>query len=108
MFFFRTNILLGKTFIKEEAKFVTLIYDTKLSFKNREREETVFKKALAILRVVGHTDWGADRIVLLRLYCSLIRSKLDYGGTVYGSDCHLVLNQLDPIQKSSLQLQFLI
>ena len=28
--------------------------------------------------LVGHTDWGAESIVLLRLCCSLIRSKLDY------------------------------
>nr|KAG5685338.1 hypothetical protein BaRGS_017659 [Batillaria attramentaria] len=36
-------------------------------------------KALDVLRVVGHTDWGGDRTVLLRLYRALVRSKLDYG-----------------------------
>ena len=43
------------------------------------------RKALIILWVVGHIDWGADRIVLLRLYRGLVRSILDYGCVVYWS-----------------------
>ena len=54
--------------------------------------KTSCEKALDIFRVVGHTDWGANRIVLLRLYRSLIRSKLDYGCTVYGSARRSVWN----------------
>ncbi|GFO26198.1 RNA-directed DNA polymerase from mobile element jockey [Plakobranchus ocellatus] len=42
-------------------------------------------KALNLLRVMGHTDWGADRATLLKLYRTLVRSKLDYGSVVYGS-----------------------
>ena len=62
---------LGKTPIKvvKEAKFLGLIFDIKLTFKNHVQYlKTSCKKALDILRVVEHTDWGADRIVLLRLY----------------------------------------
>ena len=54
--------------------------DTKLTFKNHVRYlRSSCQKALDILRVVRHTDWGADRIVLLRLYRAVVRSKLDYG-----------------------------
>ncbi|GFO14999.1 RNA-directed DNA polymerase from mobile element jockey [Plakobranchus ocellatus] len=42
-------------------------------------------KALNLLRVVGHTDRGADRATLLKLYRTLVRSKLDYGSVIYGS-----------------------
>ena len=41
------------------------------------------QKALNILRVVGHTDWGADKSTLLKLYRTLVRSKLDYGCAVW-------------------------
>ena len=41
-------------------------------------------KALNLLRVVDHTDWGADYTALMRIYTSCIRSKLDYGSIVYG------------------------
>ena len=86
-FFLDHNILLGKTPIKivREAKFLCVIFDTKLTFKNHiQYLKTSCQKALDILRVVGRTDWGADRIVLLRLYRSLVRSKLDFRCIVYG------------------------
>ena len=53
------NILLGKTPIKvvKKAKFLGLIFDTKLTFKNHiQYLKTSCQKALDILRVVGHTD----------------------------------------------------
>ena len=65
---------------------------------------TLSVKALDILHVVGHTDWGADRIILLRLYRSLVRSKLDYGCIVYGSARQSILKQLDPIHHQGLRI----
>ena len=53
---------------------------------------------------MGHTDWEADRIVLLRLYRSLVRSKLDYGCIVYGSARRSILKQLDPIHHQGLRI----
>ena len=101
------NILLGKTPIKvvREAKFLGVIFDTKFSFKNHiQYLKTSCQKALDILRVVGHTDWRADRIVLLRLYRLLVRSKLDYGCIVYGSARRSILKQLDPIHHQGLRI----
>ena len=51
---------------------------------------------------MGHTDWGADHIVLLCLYLALAHSKLDYGCTVYESACQLALEQLDLIHHQGL------
>jgi len=55
-------------------------------------------KALNLLRVVAHAKWGADEATLLRLYRSLIRSKLDYGAIVCGSARKSYLRMVDPIQ----------
>ena len=101
------NILPGKTPIKvvREAKFLGVIFDTKLTFKNHiQYLKTSCQKALDILHVVGHTDWRADRIVLLCLYCSLVRSKLDYRCIVYGSARRSNLKQLDPIHHQGLRI----
>ena len=62
------------------------------------------QKAVDILRVVGHTDWGADRIVLLHLYRALVRSKWDYGPIVYRSARRSVPEQLDPIHHQGLRI----
>ncbi|GFO27408.1 RNA-directed DNA polymerase from mobile element jockey [Plakobranchus ocellatus] len=61
-------------------------------------------KALNLLRVVGHTDWGADRATLLKLYRTLVRSKLDYGSVIYGSAKKHVLRALDPIHHQGLRI----
>ena len=74
------NIFLGKMPIKvvKEAKFLGVIFDTKLIFKNHVQYlKYSCQKALNILQVVGHTDWGADCIILLCLYHVLVCSKLD-------------------------------
>ncbi|RUS68574.1 hypothetical protein EGW08_023664, partial [Elysia chlorotica] len=63
-----------------------------------------FKRAIAKCRVVGHTDWGADRETLLKLYRTLVRSKLDYGSIVYGSAKKHILKTLDPIHHQGLRI----
>ena len=83
------DIKLDGTSIKvaDEANFLGLVFDRRLTFRAHVKYlKTVCDKALNVLRVVGHTDWGADKVVLLRLYRALVRSKLDYGCIVYGSE----------------------
>ena len=84
--------------VVKEAKCVGLIFDPKLTFQSHiQYLKTSCLKALDIIRVVGQTDWGADRTVLPHLYRSLVRSKLDYGSIVYGSALKSLLKQLGPI-----------
>ena len=53
---------------------------------------------------LSHTNWGADRTVLLQLYRSLIRSKLDYRPIVYGSARKSYLMMLDTVHHQGLRL----
>ena len=77
--------------MKDEVKFLGLVFDKKLDFKSHiSYLNKKCQKALNILRVVGHTDWGADKSTLLR-------SKLAYGCAVYGSTKHYILKSIDPI-----------
>ena len=62
------------------------------------------QKALNLLRVVAHTDWGADRKVLLHLYRTIVRSKLDYCFFVYGSARESYLKTLDTIHHQGIRL----
>ena len=88
-----------------EAKFLGLIFDQKLTFRNHiQHLKTSCQKALNILRVVAHTDWGADKKTLLHIYRALVRSKLDYGSIIYGSARPSVLKSLDPIHHQGLRL----
>ena len=91
--------------VADQAKFLGVIFDKKLSFVPHIKAlRTKCLKALNLLKVLAHTDWGADRNVLLRLYRSLIRSKLDYGCIVYGSARKSYLQMLDTIHHQGLRL----
>ena len=91
--------------VVEETKFLGVVFDCKLSFIPHIKVLTdKCTKALKVLRVLAHTSCGADQETLLHLYRSLIRSKLDYGCTVYGSARSSYLRMLDPIQNYALRL----
>ena len=59
--------------VKDEVKSLGLTFDQKLNFKAHiSYLKKKCQKALNILRVVGHTDWGADKSTLLKLYRTLV------------------------------------
>ena len=91
-------------FVKE-AKFLGLIWDTKLTFEPHIKYlKARCQKSLNILKVLSRTEWGADQTTLLKLYRSLVRSKLDYGCIVYGSASKVALAKLDPVHNQGLRL----
>ncbi len=61
-------------------------------------------RALDLLKVLSHSDRGADKETLLMVYHSLIWSKLDYGCMVYGSACQTNLGLLDPVHTQPLRI----
>ena len=54
--------------------------------------------------MLSHTSWGADRTTLLKLYHSLVRSKLGYVCIIYGSARKSYLQMLGPIHNQGLRL----
>ena len=91
--------------VVEQTKFLGLYFDKKLSFiPHIKYLKKKCQNALNLLKVVAHTNWGSDRVVLLQIYDSLIRSKLDYGCSVYGSARKSYIQMLDPVQNQGLRL----
>ena len=82
-----------------------LLFDKKLSFiPHIKAFKAKCLKALDALKVLSNTNWGGDRSVLLNLYRSLVRSKLDYSSIVYGSARKSYLKYLDTIHHQGLRL----
>ena len=91
--------------VVREARFLGVIFDQKLSFfPHLKALKVKCMKALDIIKVVANQDWGADKSVLLNLYRSLIRSKLDYGCIVYDSARASYLKMLNTIHHQGLRL----
>ncbi|XP_055928549.1 uncharacterized protein LOC129959686 [Argiope bruennichi] len=91
--------------VVEEVRFLGVIFDRKLTFLShvlhlRNRCE----KSLNILKVLSTTRWGADRTSLLRIYQSVILSRIDYGCEIYGTARSGVLRNLDTVHNSALRI----
>ena len=64
--------------VVEESKFLGILFDRTLSFiPHIKYLKAKCLKALNLLKVLSHTSWAANRTTLLKLYRSLVRSKLD-------------------------------
>ena len=87
-----------------ETKFLGVVFDRKLTFAAHIRYlKDRCMKALNLLRVIAHKDWGADSATLLKLYRTHVRSKLDFGCVVYGSARPSALESLDHVQNAALR-----
>ena len=51
-------------------------------------------KTLQLLHVVAHTNWGADKEILMKLYKTLIKSKIEYGCVTYSYACRNIVNTI--------------
>ena len=59
---------------------------------------------MSVIKYLSHPSKGCNRKLLLHLYKSLIRSRLDYGSPIYNLASKSALKLLDPIQTYSLRL----
>lgn len=53
------------------------------------------------MRSVAYRHWEADKIILIDLYKTLIRSRIDYGSIVYNSTTKTLL---DIIHNSAIRI----
>ena len=69
---------------KTSIKYLGMILDEKLTWQENIKDLKIdCTKRLDLLKTLSHTTWGSDRTTMLRLYRSIIRSKLDYCSFIY-------------------------
>ena len=91
--------------VVDQYKYLGLIFDKKLTFiPHINYVKKKCNKALQLLRVIAHTNWGANKKTLMKLYRTLIRSKIDYGSFIYQAARKSYLKRLYPIYHTSLRL----
>jgi ribonuclease HI len=56
------------------------------------------------MKATAHKDWGADRVMLLRIYKALVLSKLNYGREFYSTASNTALQSLNVIQNTALRI----
>ena len=91
--------------VVSQYKFLGIIFDQKLSFiPHIQYIKDKCNKTLKLFRIIAHTDWGGDFQTLLKLYRTLICSKIDYGCYVYGAARKSYLKTLNTVHHEGLRL----
>ena len=86
-------------------KFLGLIFDSHMNWKaHLQYIKTKCIKALNLLKVLTHTNWGATRKIMIMLYKATILSIIDYASPIYSSASPSALKTLDPIQNTGIRL----
>ena len=99
------NLNNNRIIFEKSTKFLGMILDQRLRWAehiNYIKDKAMQK--LNILKCLSHTNWGADRETLLRLYRSLIRSKLDYGSHIYATASAHILTKLNAVHHQAIRL----
>ena len=78
--------------------FLGVIFDNKRILRQK------CEKAMTSLKVVAKIDWGADRSLLMGLYCSSVWSRLQYGSAGFSSACKSCLKKSEAIQNQGLRI----
>ena len=60
-------------------------------------------KSTNIIRSISNANWGADKIMLSRLYKMLVRSRIDYGSMFYDTAANKYLKKIDTTQNNCLR-----
>ena len=91
--------------VKSTVKFLGVIFDEKLTFKQHIAETKInCQKRINLLKVVAAKGRGATKDMLLMLYRALIRPKLDFGAEVYATGPRDAIRSLNTIQTQSLRI----
>lgn len=87
------------------VKILGITMDSKLRWKEHINSvEQRCSKTLHLLRRITGFNRGAKAPQLLMIYKALIRSKMEYGGSLFESASSSVKNQLDVIQSKALKI----
>ena len=87
------------------AKFLGLIFDSKLTWKTHVvKINNECSKLLGLMKMITNQKWGADQYCLMKVFRMYIRSKMDYGAIVYASAKPDVLRILNTTCNEALRI----
>lgn len=67
-------------------KILGLVFDSKFTWKPHIiQTKTTAIKSINIIKTLNHVEWGIESNIIINLYKTLVKSKLDYGAICYNN-----------------------
>lgn len=90
--------------VEPQVRFLDMILDEHLLYLSHIQNLKACCHRPLYLRHLPSITWGANGAILLGLFISLVRSKLDYSCTFMARRLKSYLSLLDPIQNEGLRI----
>ena len=89
----------------DEVKFLGAILDSRLNMASHiQYVKAKAVRRMAILKCLAGKGCGADRVVLIRIYKSMIRPILDYACQLLDGPCNTIVESLECVQNACLRI----
>ena len=89
----------------EEVKYLGVILDSRLNLHSLvEYVKSRVQQRMSILKCVSGKGYGADRVVLLRMYKAMIRPILEYASFIIDSPNNRRVQSLETLQNACLRV----
>lgn len=89
----------------DSTKFLEFVFDSRLSWSQHiQYVLDKSKSKVNLLRSLSGQTWGADKVSLLRIYRTLIRSRLEYGSVVLHTASNSTMNRLVSVHNQCLRI----
>ena len=89
----------------DTVKFLGMTLDSKLTWRPHIQNLVAScRKGRNILKMVANKSWEADTNTLIKIYRTLIRSRIDYGSIAYNSATPYILKPLDSIHNAAIRI----
>ena len=72
--------------------------------RNFERAEARAKVRLALMKKLAGTTWGADTVILKKLYTGRVRPVLEYGMTAWGTTAKSNFDRVSKVQNQATRI----
>ena len=103
----KINLNIDGQIIKQEenAKFIGIIFDSKLTWKSHIK--FTHKKATVVcnmLKAFAGTTWGSHPLSILKVYKGYVRALIEWGSLCYSNASKSLLKKLDQIQNAAIRI----
>ncbi|VVC39002.1 Reverse transcriptase domain [Cinara cedri] len=86
-------------------KILGVCFDKKINWVQRLKYLKIsLIRSLNIMKMISHTTWGGDENTLIKIHRHLIRSRMDYGASIYQSAKPNHHNIVDTTYKTSIRI----
>ena len=89
----------------EQVRYLGVLLDSKLNLRAHvEYTKARAQKRIALLKCVSGRSFGADRVILLRMYKAIIRPILEYAAVLLDGPGSRIIDSLECVQNTALRI----